>query len=261
MSDVKAESDNGTKLIVTTYANDRFSNLKARSLLGSVPSLTEALLQAISPNLQHLDTKNLTECIRQDKYSCRASIPSLAEARRHEAITKFEREQTVEIILDTMRFPVSNFPGRPVRLAIFDMDSTLINEEVIDELARSIGKTEAVSAITARAMNGELNFETSLRERVAMLKGVRTDVWVELKRTVTIAEGAKELVRGLKKMGAVTGVVSGGFVPMAEWLREQLGLDYAFANHVRGPFIKQVDSGCKSLRARPNFPYLLIRVI
>ena len=121
---------------------------------------------------------------------------------------------------------------RKIRLALFDMDSTLIDQEVIDELARSIGKSDAVSAITARAMNGEIDFATSLRERVVMLRGVRADVWEELKRSVTIASGARELILKLKGAGVVTGVISGGFMPMAEWLKEELGLDYAFANHV-----------------------------
>ena len=122
---------------------------------------------------------------------------------------------------------------RKIRLALFDMDSTLIDQEVIDELARSIGKSDAVSAITARAMDGEIDFATSLRERVVMLRGVRAEVWEDLKRTVTIASGARELILKLKGAGVVTGVISGGFIPMAEWLKEELGLDYAFANHVR----------------------------
>ena len=114
------------------------------------------------------------------------------------------------------------------------MDSTLIDQEVIDELARSIGLTPAVSAITARAMNGEIDFAASLRERVALLKGVRADVWSSLRTdgSITIAKGARELIAGLKAMGVTTAVVSGGFMPMAEWLKDQLGLDYAFANHL-----------------------------
>ena len=114
------------------------------------------------------------------------------------------------------------------------MDSTLIDQEVIDELARSIGLTPAVSAITARAMNGEIDFATSLHERVGLLKGVRADVWESLRTdgSITIARGARELISGLKAMGVVTAVVSGGFTPMAEWLQAQLGLDYAFANHL-----------------------------
>ncbi|KAL9125067.1 MAG: hypothetical protein Q9217_005672 [Psora testacea] len=231
MSDSQPNSDNLRRLIVTTYAKERPAHNEAQSTC-SIPDPTEALLLAISPRLEHLETTYFTEFVRQDAYSIRAPIPELSQARHHDAIAMFERNRKVEMILDWVPIRASIAFGRPVRLALFDMDSTLINEEVIDELARSIGKTEAVSAITARAMNGELDFENSLRERVAMLKGVRSDVWEDLKRTVTIAEGAKGLIQGLKKMGVVTGVVSGGFVAMAEWLKEELRLDYAFANHL-----------------------------
>lgn len=114
------------------------------------------------------------------------------------------------------------------------MDSTLITQEIIDELARSINATEAVSAITARAMNGDIDFAESLRQRVGMLRGVRVpEVWEDLKRSITVAEGARELITALKQKGVVTAVVSGGFVPMAEWLAGELGLDYAVANQLQ----------------------------
>lgn len=141
-----------------------------------------------------------------------------------------------EIILDLLppNCPPPSSTDPRFKLAVFDMDSTLIDQEVIDELARSIGLTPAVSAITARAMNGEIDFAASLRERVALLKGVRADVWESLRTdgSITIAKGARELIAGLKDMGVRTAVVSGGFMPMAEWLKGQLGLDYAFANHL-----------------------------
>ena len=186
--------------------------------------------------------------IQQLTYSFTHPTPDFTKARHTPAFKAYEREHSVEIIFDQIPTPSSTQAARPLKLALFDMDSTLINEEVIDELARSIGKTDIVSAITARAMNGEIDFETSLRERVAMLKGVRSDVWDELKGTVTIAEGARELIQGLKKMGVVTGVVSGGFVPMAEWLKGELGLDYAFANHVRGQLMRQIESHMRNIR-------------
>ena len=231
MPEARAFSGILAKLTVTIYA-------KNQSLLSEdIPSSIKICLLAISPSLEFLGTNFVTTSIRQDTYSLSPPIPNLSQARHHDAIAEFERQNNVEIILDVTPSSKSNSPCRPIRLALFDMDSTLINEEVIDELARSVGKTEAVSAITARAMNGEVNFETSLRERVCMLRGVGTDVWEELKRTVTIAEGARELIQGLKKIGVVTGVISGGFIPMAEWLKGELGLDYAFANCVRAIFI------------------------
>lgn len=135
------------------------------------------------------------------------------------------------MVFDLLPNPTSSH--RSIKLAIFDMDSTLIEEEVIDELARSIGVTDAVSAITARAMNGELDFEDSLRERLALLEGVNTDIWESLRERITIATGAKELCQELRRRGVILAVASGGFLPMANWLKDQLGLDYAFANHVR----------------------------
>ena len=152
-------------------------------------------------------------------------------------ITTWETSHSrYEIILDLLppNSPPPSHTNPRFRLAVFDMDSTLIDQEVIDELARSIGLTPAVSAITTRAMNGEIDFAASLRERVALLKGVRADVWESLRTdgSITIAKGARELIAGLKDMGVKTAVVSGGFMPMAEWLKGQLGLDYAFANHL-----------------------------
>jgi len=150
--------------------------------------------------------------------------------RHSSSVTNFEAKYGVEVIFDLSKVTPSG--QRLIKLALFDMDSTLINEEVIDELARSIGISDAVSAITARAMNGDIDFATSLKERVAMLKGVPLTVWENLKRTVTIAEGAKDLIASLRRRGVYTGVVSGGFTLMAEWLKEQLGLDVAIANYL-----------------------------
>ena len=79
-------------------------------------------------------------------------------------------------------------------------------------------------------MNGDIDFAESLRQRVGMLRGVRTSVWEELKETITISPGARELVSKLREGGAMTAVISGGFIPMAEWLKGELGLDYAVAN-------------------------------
>ena len=87
-------------------------------------------------------------------------------------------------------------------------------------------------AITERAMNGELDFSASLKARVSLLKGVPADVFDKLKSVLTISKGARELCRSLKALGYKMAVLSGGFQPLAEWLAGQLGLDYAFANHV-----------------------------
>ena len=164
-------------------------------------------------------------------------VLNLKAVREHHELRDFETRYELELVLDLFT-PLSEgskptCPYRPLRLALFDMDSTLINEEVIDELARSIGVYDEVSAITERAMNDPtFDFAASLRARVALLKGVPADIWTSLQKRVTIATGARELIAGLKEQSVITGVISGGFVPMAEWLKGELGLDMAFANHL-----------------------------
>ncbi|KAF2861507.1 phosphoserine phosphatase serb [Piedraia hortae CBS 480.64] len=132
-------------------------------------------------------------------------------------------------------------------LAVFDMDSTLVQQEVIDELARAVGRYDAVSAITEAAMRGEApytDFEASLRARVALLEGVPLSIWDRLKAgPITFTPGAKGLVQVLKNLGWKTAVVSGGFTPLAEWAKDVLGLDYAFANHLVQDDIEQVLTG------------------
>lgn len=150
---------------------------------------------------------------------------TLKDLRKHELIYRFEQEWNVDVTLqsDTV---FRRYPG----LVVFDMDSTLIEQEVIDLIAASIGVEEQVSAITSRAMNGELDFSASLRERVKLLKGVNADILTQLRSVITPTNGAKELIKALKRVGCKTAVLSGGFIPLTQWYADQLGIDYAFAN-------------------------------
>jgi phosphoserine phosphatase len=119
---------------------------------------------------------------------------------------------------------------RNKRLIVMDMDSTLIQQEVIDELAVTLGVQEQVSAITRRAMNGEIDFDQSLRERVRLLKGTPRSALTDVLSRIELTPGAEQLVRVLKRLGYRTAVISGGFIEVVEPIREKLGLDYAFAN-------------------------------
>ncbi|KAK6458653.1 phosphoserine phosphatase activity protein [Scheffersomyces xylosifermentans] len=117
------------------------------------------------------------------------------------------------------------------KLFIFDMDSTLIYQEVIELIAAYANIEDKVAEITERAMNGELDFNESLAERVQLLKGIdASSIWEELKHKIEITNGAKDLCTALKKLDVVMGVCSGGFIPLAEHVKGQLGLDYAYAN-------------------------------
>jgi len=121
---------------------------------------------------------------------------------------------------------------RAKRLVVMDMDSTLIQIEVIDELARIAGVGAAVAEITERAMNGELDFQEALRARVARLKGLEASALEQVYRNIPFTPGAKTLVRILKRLGFKTAVISGGFKFFTDRLKEELGLDYAYANQL-----------------------------
>jgi phosphoserine phosphatase len=118
------------------------------------------------------------------------------------------------------------------RLVAFDMDSTLINAEVINELAALHGKREEVTQITERAMRGELNFRESFRARVKLLRGLPESALAEVARTVQLNEGAHRLIRTLKHFGYKTAILSGGFQYVGERLKTELGIDYVYANRM-----------------------------
>jgi phosphoserine phosphatase len=123
------------------------------------------------------------------------------------------------------------------RLVVMDVDSTLIQGEAIDELADLAGVGEAVGAITSKAMAGELDFESSLRQRVALLAGLPEDAFDEVYERLELAPGARTLVRSLKRLGYRFAIVSGGFTHVTDRLAADLGIDYARANQL------EVDDG------------------
>ncbi|WP_119325182.1 phosphoserine phosphatase SerB [Capsulimonas corticalis] len=118
------------------------------------------------------------------------------------------------------------------RLVVFDMDSTLIQMEVIDELARRAGVYDEVSAITASAMRGEIDFPTSFRRRMALLKGLSGDALDDVANNLPLTQGADRLLRTLKMLGYKTGIISGGFTHFARRLQADLGFDYVYAHEL-----------------------------
>jgi phosphoserine phosphatase len=123
--------------------------------------------------------------------------------------------------------------GRRKRLLVSDMDSTMITVECIDELADHLGVKPGVSAITRRAMNGELDFVAALQARVALLEGLPVEVFDEVFRErVRLMPGAPTLVRTMRSWGARAALVSGGFVPFAERVRDAIGFHLAQANRL-----------------------------
>ncbi|MEM0330008.1 MAG: phosphoserine phosphatase SerB [Archaeoglobaceae archaeon] len=118
------------------------------------------------------------------------------------------------------------------RLIVFDLDSTLIEVEIIDELAREAGVEKEVKELTQKAMNGEMSFKEALRERVRLLKGLPVEVLEKIYSRVEFTEGAKELISALKRAGYKIAVVSGSFTYFTNRIKEELGIDYAFGNEL-----------------------------
>jgi phosphoserine phosphatase len=118
------------------------------------------------------------------------------------------------------------------RMICFDMDSTLVAMEGIDEMARKMGVHREVARITDKAMRGDFDFEESLRQRVAMLRGLPLADVMEIRNQMTLSQGAEELLTTLKWLGFKLGIVSGGFDIFADGLKEKFNLDFAFANRL-----------------------------
>lgn len=118
------------------------------------------------------------------------------------------------------------------RLICFDMDSTLIKTEVIDELAKRAGVGEQVQEITARVMRGEIDFRESFKERVALLKGLDESVMKDIAEHLPITEGVERLMYVLKRYGYKIAILSGGFTYFGNYLKERFGIDYVYANNL-----------------------------
>ena len=129
-------------------------------------------------------------------------------------------------------FQEDNVYRRTRRLVCFDMDSTLIEAEVIDELAAAAGVGDQVAEITERAMQGELDFIQSFEQRVALLKGLKGDVLQGIAERLPVTEGAERLIRNLRALGYKTAILSGGFNYFGRYLQHKLGIDYVFANEL-----------------------------
>jgi phosphoserine phosphatase len=119
---------------------------------------------------------------------------------------------------------------RPKRLIVFDVDGTLIDAEMIDELAKVAGVGGKVSKITSRAMNGEIEFKQALKERVRLLKGLDARVLESIVENLGVTPGAEELITALKALGYKIALISGGFTQFVEKIKKRLSIDYVYAN-------------------------------
>ena len=182
---------------------DSISRLSGRIPLGELPALSKACVE----------------------FSVRGQLGDVGAFRRD----LLEVAGALDVDL---AFQEDSMYRRNRRLVAFDMDSTLVEAEVINELAKAAGVGDEVSAITESAMRGELDFAESFRRRVALLKGLNSAALEEIASELKITEGAEHLIATLRAMGYKTAILSGGFTYFAHHLQEQLGIDYVYANEL-----------------------------
>ncbi|RRJ82332.1 phosphoserine phosphatase SerB [Aestuariirhabdus litorea] len=159
------------------------------------------------------------------EFSVRGSVPDL------EALKADFLHISSELEVD-IAFQEDSIFRRNRRLVVFDMDSTLIEAEVIDELAKAAGVGEQVSEITEQAMRGEIDFTESFSRRVALLKGLEESTLATIAGQLRMTEGAETLIATLKGLGYKTAILSGGFTFFAKHLQQRLGIDYVHANEL-----------------------------
>jgi len=157
------------------------------------------------------------------EFSIRGPVADLPALRR-------EFMELADKIDVDIAYQENNVYRRNRRLVAFDMDSTLIQGEVIDELAKRAGVGKQIAAITERAMHGEIDFKESLRQRVCLLKGLPESTLAEVAATLKITGGTERFMSTLKKLGYKTAILSGGFTYFGRALQRRFGFDYVFAN-------------------------------
>ena len=166
--------------------------------------------------------RNVRACI---EFSLRGTPADRADMQKQ--LMNLSSDQGIDF-----SFQKDDMYRRMRRLICFDMDSTLIQTECIDELARKAGVGDKVAEITARAMRGEIDFKESFKERVALLKGLDVSVMQDIAENLPITEGADRLMTVLKQCGYKIAILSGGFTYFGEYLQRRYGVDYVYANEL-----------------------------
>jgi phosphoserine phosphatase len=213
-SEKEVKARNNKNLFVLTYFGDTRALAEISSILGEENANIELIT-----NL----TRDCASCVELTINV--NGVQSLG--RLKERVLAKSHELNIDLALQKMEAY-----RKSKRLVFFDMDSTLVDMEIIDEMARRAGVFKEVARITEKARRGDLDFEEALIQRVALLKGLKTEELEEIRKEMRLSEGAEDLVGILKRLGYKLGVVSGGFHTFTDFLKERLGLDFAFANRL-----------------------------
>ena len=228
------------------------------TLLGEKLSAEQisAVTNVISEKGLNIDSiKRLTgrlSLIKEEEYP-RSSIELSVRGKIEDKLEFTEKFMEISKELDVdIAFQEDNIYRRNRRLVCFDMDSTLIQTEVIDELAELAGVGEQVKAITESAMQGEIAFNESFKRRMALLEGLSEEVLQNVAVNLPITKGARRLINTLKSYGYKTAILSGGFTYFGHYLQKELGIDYVHANQLEikdgaltGGYIGEIVDGQK----------------
>lgn len=213
-SESEVRTRNSKNLFVLTY----FGDTRALAEISRILAEENANIEMIA-NL----TRHCASCVELT-----IDVNSVSNlSRLKERVIAKSHELNIDLALQKMEAYRKN-----KRIVFFDMDSTLIDMELIDVMAERAGVFKEVSRITEKARRGDLDFEEALHQRVALLKGLNVKELEAIQREIRLSEGAEELVAILKRLGFKLGVVSGGFRYFADDLKKRLGLDFAYANEL-----------------------------
>ncbi len=213
-SEKEMKARNSKNLFILTY----FGQTQALAEISNILAEENANIEMISNLTRHCAMcVELTINVNQAKNLSRLKSRVLAKSH----------ELNIDLALQKMEAYRKN-----KRLVFFDMDSTLVDMEIIDEMAKRAGVFKEVSRITEKAMRGDIDFEESLTQRVALLKGLKVEELEKIRGDMKLSEGAEDLVDTLKRLGFKLGLVSGGFDYFSDFLREKLGLDFSYANQL-----------------------------
>jgi phosphoserine phosphatase len=213
-SEKEMKARNSKNLFVLTY----FGDTRALAEISTILAEENANIEMIS-NL----TRHCASCVELTIDV--NGVKNLGHLK--ERVIAKSHELNIDLALQKMEAYRKN-----KRLVFFDMDSTLVDMEIIDEMAEKAGVFKEVSRITEKARRGDIDFEEALIQRVALLKGLKVEALEKIRSEMKLSEGAEDLVETLKGLGYKLGLVSGGFDYFADFLKERLSLDFSFANQL-----------------------------
>ncbi len=232
--DIKpVKSDNYEKWVHAHGKERRIITLLGARVTARQISAVAAIIAQNRLNIDYITRMTGRISLIQPQDNPRASVQlsvSGTPLDLHEMRRKF-MEISQESGID-ISFHVDNIYRKNMKLVVFDMDSTLIQTEIIVELAKLANVEEQVGKITESAMRGEIDFKESFRQRVTLLKGIKEEQLANISTSIPLTEGADLVSKTLKGLGYKLGILSGGFTFMGEYLKEKLSFDYMYANEL-----------------------------